>query len=60
MPATAFSSGGGYRWLDAWVLANIIQLATQKFCRKFLNHTNDPCGRQFDQMTQAASGTINW
>lgn len=60
MPATAFSSGGGYRWLDAWVLANIIQLATQKFCRKFLNHTNDPCGRQFDQMAQAArSGVAN-
>lgn len=43
-----------YFWLDTWVLANIIQLATQSFCRKFLNLQNDPCGRQFDQMTQAA------
>ena len=44
----------GYYWLDTWVLANIIQLATQDFCLRHLNHTNDPCGRQFDQMTQAA------
>lgn len=44
----------GYYWLDTWVLANVIQLATQDFCARFLNHTNDPCGRQYDQMTQAA------
>ena len=44
----------GYFWLDTWVMANVIQLATQDFCTRFLNHTNDPCGRQFDQMTQAA------
>ena len=44
----------GYYWLDTWVLANVIQLATQNFCLRHLNHTNDPCGRQFDQMTQAA------
>lgn len=44
----------GYYWLDTWVLANVIQLATQKFCMRHLNRTNDPCGRQFDQMTQAA------
>lgn len=43
-----------YYWLDTWVLANVIQLATQDFCTKYLNHTNDPCGRQYDQMTQAA------
>ena len=55
-----FATSGGYRWLDAWVLANVIQLGTQKFCRKFLGHQNDPCGRQFDQMTQAArSGVAN-
>lgn len=49
-----------YFWLDTWVFANIIQLATQDFCRKFLNLQNDPCGRQFDQMTQAArSGVAN-
>lgn len=44
----------GYYWLDTWVLANVIQLATQDFCSRFLNHTNDPGGRQYDQMTQAA------
>ncbi len=44
----------GYYWLDTWVFANVIQLATQDFCVRYLNHTNDPCGRQFDQMTQAA------
>lgn len=44
----------GYYWLDTWVLANVIQLATQDFCARFLNHANDPCGRQYDQMTMAA------
>lgn len=44
----------GYFWLDTWVMANVIQLATQDFCVRFLNHINDPCGRQLDQMTQAA------
>ena len=44
----------GYYWLDTWVLGSVIQLATQEFCRRYLNHSNDPCGRQFDQMTQAA------
>ncbi len=47
-------SSPGYYWLDTWVLANVIQLATQDFCIRYLNHHNDPCGRQFDQMTQAA------
>ena len=36
------------------MLANVIQLATQEFCSRHLNRTNDPCGRQYDQMTQAA------
>lgn len=44
----------GYYWLDTWILANVIQLATQDFCKRFLNLQNDPCGRQYDQMTQAA------
>lgn len=44
----------GYFWLDTWILANVIQLATQDFCARFLNHNNDPGGRQYDQMTQAA------
>ena len=47
-------SSFSYYWLDTWVLANVIQLATQDFCSRFLNRTNDPCGRQYDQMTQAA------
>ena len=47
----------GYFWLDTWVLANVIQLATQDFCMRYLNRNNDPCGRQFDQMTQAARST---
>jgi hypothetical protein len=51
---------GGYRWLNSWVMANIVQLATFRFCERFLNRTNDPCGRQYDQMTQAArSGKEN-
>lgn len=44
----------GYYWLDTWVLANVIQLGTQEFCNRNYNRTNDPCGRQYDQMTQAA------
>lgn len=48
------TSTSGYLWLDSWIMANIIQLTTQSFCRKFLNKSNDPCGRQYDQMTQAA------
>lgn len=55
-----FGGTGGYFWLDSWVLANIVQLGTQRFCGLFLNRTNDPAGRQFDQMTQAArSGCAN-
>lgn len=44
----------GYYWLDTWVMANVVQLATQDFCARFLNNTNDPGGRQYAQMTQAA------
>lgn len=55
-----FGCTGAYFWLDSWIMANIVQLGTQRFCRKFLNRTNDPCGRQYDQMTQAArSGCAN-
>ncbi len=55
-----FGGTGGYFRLDSWILANMVQLGTQRFCRRFLNRTNDPCGRQFDQMTQAArSGCAN-
>ena len=44
-----------FYWLDTWGLANVIQLATQDFCIRYLNHTNDPCGRLFDQMTTDSS-----
>lgn len=55
-----FGGNGGYFRLDSWVLANVVQLGTQKFCGLFLNLSNDPCGRQFDQMNQAArSGCAN-
>lgn len=48
------TSTASYMALDSWILSNIIQLATFDFCRRFLNKQNDPCGRMFDQMTQAA------
>lgn len=55
-----FGGTGGYFWMDSWVMANIVQLGTQRFCREFLTRRRDPCGRQFDQMTQAArSGCAN-
>lgn len=53
MPVT-IKTTAGYLYLDSWVMANIIQLSTQRFCLRFLNRNNDPCGRQYDQMTQAA------
>jgi len=55
-----FTKSGGYRKLDSFTLATIIQLGTLRFCQKFLKRDIDPCGRQFDQMTQAArSGRAN-
>ena len=57
---TVIAKHGGYRKLDAFTLTTIVQLATLKFCERFLTRRNDPCGRQFDQMTQAArSGRQN-
>ena len=51
---------GGYRKLHSFTFASIIQLGTFRFCEAFLNRANDPCGRQFDQMTQSArSGRVN-
>ena len=54
-------SSTGYKRLDVYILMNIIQLETLVFCRRYLNYkTDDPCGRQFDQMTQAVrSGVKN-
>jgi len=55
-----FDKYGGYRKLDSFTLATVIQLGTIRFCERFLNRRNDPCGRTFDQMTQAArSGRQN-
>jgi len=55
-----FDKSGGYRKLDSFSLATVIQLGTIRFCERFLNKGNDPCGRTYDQMTQAArSGRQN-
>ena len=43
-----------YFWLDSWVMANIIQLATQDFCDKFIDYKIDPGRRLYDQMVMAA------
>ena len=60
MAAELFKNSTGYKRLDVYILMNIIQLETLVFCRRFLSLENDPCGRQFDQMTQAArSGVKN-
>lgn len=60
MSSPLFKSSTGYRRMDLYFVMNIIQLETLSFCRKFLTPKNDPCGRQFDQMTQAArSGVKN-
>lgn len=29
-----------YHWLNSWILANIIQLATQDFCERFVEYSN--------------------
>lgn len=43
-----------YFFLDSWVLANIIQLATQDFCERFVDYKMDPGRRLYDQMVMAA------
>ena len=51
---------GGYRKLDAFLFASLIQLETRRYCERYLTPRNDPKGRQYDQMTQAArSGRAN-
>jgi restriction system protein len=63
-----FDKHGGFRRLHTFTLATIVQLATLRFCRRFLTFDHremsdkfyDPKGRQYDQMTQAArSGRQN-
>ncbi|MCM1255859.1 MAG: four helix bundle suffix domain-containing protein [Duncaniella sp.] len=49
-----------YFWLNSWVIANIIQLGTQSFCKRFIDYHTDPCQRLYDQMVMAArSGVAN-
>ncbi|MBQ9726193.1 MAG: four helix bundle suffix domain-containing protein [Kiritimatiellae bacterium] len=51
---------GGYRHLDSFTLATILQIETWRFCQSVFDLRNDPKGRWFDQMTQAArSGRAN-
>lgn len=52
--AINFSSAPSYFWLNTWVLANVIELATQRFCDRFVDYKLDPGHRLYDQMTQAA------
>ncbi len=44
----------GYRYLDAFILANIVELGTGHLCKRFLNLENDPGGRYCSQMTHQA------
>ena len=53
-----FGSNIGHLRLDSYVLASIVQLGTQQFCKEFLTLANDPKGRQYDQMTQAARSVV--
>ena len=46
-------SVNGYVTLLSWRLGNILQLATQGFCRRFIDYKIDPCGRLRDQMEMA-------
>lgn len=55
-----FRNSAGYRYLDSFVLANIVELGTRHFCNQFLTMRNDPGGRTHSQMTQAGrSGCRN-
>ena len=56
--AIRIHNSNGYMGLTVWVLNNVIQLATESFCDRFLNLHNDPCGRQRDQMVQAARSAV--
>ena len=43
-----------YYWLNSWILGNVIQLATQDFCDRFIDYRMDPGRRLYDQMVMAA------
>lgn len=53
MATPPFNACGGYRQLDAYTMASLVQLEAHPFCGRFLNRTNDPRGRPFDPMTSA-------
>jgi four helix bundle suffix protein len=56
-----FGKGSGYRWMDAYLLAWIVELATDSFCAKYLDYRNDPQGKTSGQMNHAArSGCRNF
>jgi len=56
-----FRKSAGYRYLDGFVLANVVELGAGRFCKRFLDLRNDPGGRTYAQMTQAArSGCRNF
>lgn len=46
-------SVNGYMTLRSWQLSNVLQLATQSFCHRFVDYQIDPCGRLRDQMEMA-------
>lgn len=56
--AIQIKSVKGYYFLDAWIMANIIQQSTLHFCNDLLTRENDPCGRLRDQMTMAARSAV--
>ena len=56
-----FRKSAGYRYLDAFVLANVVELGARHFCSRYLSLRNDPGGRTYAQMTHAArSGCRNF
>jgi hypothetical protein len=56
-----FRKSAGYRYLDVFVMANVVELGTERFCNRFLTYRDDPGGRTFSQMTHAArSGCRNF
>ena len=46
-----FGTTNSYMALDAWILANIVQLATDRFCRRFLTPAVDPTDRVAPNLT---------
>ncbi len=43
-----------YHWLNSWILANVLQLAIQDFCDRYVDYRIDPGRRLYDQMVMAA------